>query len=1201
MINVFQYLNIEGTVAAMSEFDIQMPSNTPPPDSIEEFLAKNLSSSQKEVLEFLCKNLGDDAYKLYKAGIYALKNKDFPAREMVMSCCFYELTNVFIQTDENEYKKQLRKALQTLEFGQKGYNQSQVIEDIVNNKKVWDEVKKLANNNYKLNCFTKQFLLTIKEEDLDSMINNVLKARRYSHSNRHYNKTKSSQFDFDEEMIKPIENYINSLNKPPYSEKKEDLDDVLAKANKSKQGPKEDELKEVIDNLNGNLRQYFFSKLENPEWFNPLSKKGLLYFHQFIDEDDDDVIIWDAAPYLIRVASEKPDEVLNVIKPFLDDIKRNKKINIQALNIVLEIAISIAGSKKEDVYNTTIAKGLLSWLKYTNSINDRFDYKNVIKLLKTLTNIGDESFASQIFLELLKLSVIVEYKDSLLSDIKEKCLDFKIVTKFDAESGMGDYYYEKICKEGKNIFQCKQKELFDIYLRVVKNLLLNNTLISEHNERFADNIAHHLRAIEEHAQNSYEKNEPFFIVFSALRDVSESLIKTNEKNNIDFVFESLKAGTSKIFIRLMLHLVRMFPDSNKELIERYLTEKDYFYDMKLHHEYYLLIQQEFKNLPDDKQNIILKYIEDGPETEYEQKNSWIWHKLEPIRKDLPKGIQEKYKDILFDKYGQELHHVDHPEFLIYSYSAWGTVSPIKDEEIKNMSIDNVIKSLKSWEPPKSNGFREPTIIGMAESLEKDVKENPEKYLNDILKFKEISEPTYIGYLFNALSFIKKTSKDWNNIIELGLWSLEQSIPKDEIRDTFNAYNDWGSTHIALLRLFMQLTSLDDSNDLSKELMNSLYQIIVTLVFADDKYLLSKKEKRDDDYYNNAINSLHGIAVKTLIEFALWLNRQKLDNTFILQNLDKLLDTSKYIETWAVFGRFLPWIDLMFHDWTIENINKILPEDNRDNFDAAWITYIKLVNPYDNMLELIKPKIEYVLEKKLYAGVDKDERDISKHIAIYYAREKISLEDRIIELVFDIPENKKEIRSLMNFIGFCLRDTKKEIHKKMIDRFKLLWELWEKKIVNKERENSDILKEFQWWYCCKRFDREWAINQIQKLIVKYKCDIEILMIEEVLLEDLPIFTRKVFEIIRALTMKDKKYPYSETKVLKETIKYIKESNTSDSTLKKEKNDFINKLAEIRSDDGLKLFDELKEYLELKKLNSLLKRCFVFLLDFLKKYL
>lgn len=949
--------------------------------------------------------------------------------------------------------------------------------------------------------------------------------------------------------------------------------------------PTKDEIEKVIANLEGNLKPYFFSKLENPEWIKPLSEKGLLYFSQFTNEHGQEVTIWDAASYLIKIASEKPDDVFDVIKPFLDDINQKKKVNIRALHIVLEIAMAISLTKKEILFD--VSKNFLSWLKYIDSIDVWVDHKVFLKLIKKLKDIGFESTALEIFSELLKLKVVIEYKDSFLRDTHEKYIDFKIITKFGSGNTMDEYYYGEILKEGNKFFNDNQKELFNTYLNIIKNLLVANSLLSEQRDQFLYSLVHKRSAIENHSQNGYNQDEPFFIILSALRDISEFLIRTNQKDNIDFVFQSLESNNSKINIRVILHLLRLFPNANKDLIIKFLTKKEYFDDTEMHHEYYLLVNQEFKNLSEKKQNIILEFIDNGPASEYYQKDEegissekkkffWKRQKLEPIRNDLSKNAKEKYKDILFQN-GQEQHYSDHPEFLSYFSSAWGTVSPLENDEIKSMSIDDVITYLKDWKPSQKNVWREPTIRGLAESLEKDVKENPQKYLKDILKFKTVYEPTYTAHLFNALVAIKKSSEDWNNITELGLWALEQQNIVNENRDSFDVYS-WDSTYIELLRLFRQFTSLENDIKLNKPLIDNVYKIIKTLIFFNDKHLLSKKQMPGNDYYSNAINSVHGIAVETLIEFALLLNNSKQDIKFILQDVDNLLNKSVYIETWAVFGRFLPWIDLMFHSWVEKNIDRILPENNRDKFDAAWCSYIKFVEPYDNIFKLLKTKFKYVLKNKLYCNVEDEAKSISKHVVIYYAREKIDLDDEIIKLIFNNSENKIEKKSFINHIGFSLKDNEEEISQKIIDRFKDLWDWWKGEISGREFENLDILKEFQWWYRCRKFDRNWAITQIHDLIITHKVHIDIYMIEKVLLEDLEKFTRKVFEIIKFLSMNDNSF-YSRVNIVQETVKYIKKNTfKKDYPLKKEKDKFINKLAEKSIYEGPKLFDELKEYLE-----------------------
>jgi hypothetical protein len=648
------------------------------------------------------------------------------------------------------------------------------------------------------------------------------------------------------------------------------------------------------------------------------------------------------------------------------------------------------------------------------------------------------------------------------------------------------------------------------------------------------------------------------------------LLKTNEKNNINFIFSALEEMKSPIFIRLILHLLRLFPTADKKRVESYLTEKNYFNNDEIHHEYYLLMQQEFKNLPDEKQNIIFNF------------------------NDLPENMKEKYKGILIQN-GKEQHYVEHPDFLDYYESSWGTVSPIEDSVMKNMPIDEVVKYLQDWRPSDKQSLREPTVIGLAQSLEKDVKQNPQKYLdnNNLLRFREITKPVYIGYLFSALSDVDKSVSQWENIIELGLWALKQQLPKDAKRDFFEGYIDWNATYINMLRLFKRI--YEKELQLKDETAQKLFGIIRALVFVPDEYLLLRETRDDDDYYGNAVNSLHGVAVQSLVEYSLWQKkRQKKDieYEYITEILNKLLNTSKYMETWAVLGRFLPWIDMMFPDWTEKNIDKILPENDRSKFDAAWITYIKYVDIFGNMFVLLKSKFKYVLRNKPYK---QEVRNTGGHIAVYYATGKIDLDNEIIKLLFDKPENALEKLSFISFIGNSLKDSK--VPEEIIDRFKSLWDwlikkektklgaadaetlkeskLWDWLETKLGGVNDKTLEQFQSWYSCKRFERKWAIEQIHNLIVNHKICMDMGLMKEVLLEDLPNYTRKVFEIVKTLSMNNEYFDF-ETQIITEVVKYIKNS-PNDSELKKEKDDFINKFSEM-SHDGPVWIDKLQKYLE-----------------------
>jgi hypothetical protein len=172
--------------------------------------------------------------------------------------------------------------------------------------------------------------------------------------------------------------------------------------------------------------------------------------------------------------------------------------------------------------------------------------------------------------------------------------------------------------------------------------------------------------------------------------------------------------------------------------------------------------------------------------------------------------------------------------------------------------------------------------------------------------------------------------------------------------------------------------------------------------------------------------------------------------------------------------------------------------------------------------------------------------------------------------------------MINFIGELLRA--KECPEENIDRLKSLWD----DVISKNTANQSkyrcVLKEFQLWYGYghKFFsDGKWLLDQMHNLVVNYKIDMDILFhnIKEALQEDLPIHTRKVFEIVKdhSETMAEKDIAYI-IEFIKEILKYIKNNSfEKDNSLKHDKDAFINELGKKY---GYKLFNELEEYLDVR---------------------
>jgi len=102
--------------------------------------------------------------------------------------------------------------------------------------------------------------------------------------------------------------------------------------------------------------RYFFDKLENPEWLEPLWKKG--FFKQppepMQDEEEGTIRFppWPEARYLVRMAKYKPELVAQIIKD-MEDTK-----NISVIEDLVDAALAIPPE-----ISATLVEKALKWAK----------------------------------------------------------------------------------------------------------------------------------------------------------------------------------------------------------------------------------------------------------------------------------------------------------------------------------------------------------------------------------------------------------------------------------------------------------------------------------------------------------------------------------------------------------------------------------------------------------------------------------------------------------------------------------------------------------------------------------------------------------------------------------------------------------------------------------------------------------------------
>jgi hypothetical protein len=214
------------------------------------------------------------------------------------------------------------------------------------------------------------------------------------------------------------------------------------------------------------------------------------------------------------------------------------------------------------------------------------------------------------------------------------------------------------------------------------------------------------------------------------------------------------------------------------------------------------------------------------------------------------------------------------------------------------------------------------------------------------------------------------------------------------------------------------------------------------------------------------------------------------------HLDPSLDPSEAIR--AVYGQWFPWLDLLDHEWTATNRDRIFPLDTAQDrlFRAAWETYVTFCDVYnvpaDLLLEGYRRAITRIGSASPFRNSGQHlETRLAEHIAVLYWRARTNLEeeDGLVRLFYK--HSSDELRAhAISFLGRGLECTK--FTSATLDRLKNLW-IWRLNIAKESPQgHPKELAAFGSWFAhygrirnreqidptWAQIDNEWMLSHLE---------------------------------------------------------------------------------------------------------------------------
>jgi hypothetical protein len=813
--------------------------------------------------------------------------------------------------------------------------------------------------------------------------------------------------------------------------------------------------------------RYFFERLENPQWIEPLTERGFFRSPPEPIRDEEGRVrfpIWPASRYLARMASLAPDAALEVA---LSIDTENTSVHEDIADLALALPSEHAA---------VLAKKLAGWAvsPYAWGLPEK-----LASLAVRLASSNLREAALLLVNALIPLDAGPRREDGFAEIGREPAPAYPGWEYSAVLNALVPALAESLGREALAPFANALDAALDLW-RSESSAPVDHSYIWR-------------PAIEAHGQNLSigAKDE----LVSATRDTAEAVVRTRP-DDLLLVVEGLASRKWSIFKRLALHLLRLHADEVPEAVAERLTDPELFRSIAVRHEYTLLLSDRFRRLRDEQQRQILNLIAEPPAFDSGQlpveeiasiQRRWQLERLEPIADHLPDEWRLRYAGLV-EEYGRP----EHPEFVSYSRGVWvGPTSPKTLDELRELGTNELIEYLKTWEP-QSDPMSE-SAEGLGRALTAAIEQGRTDLFAEARRFREV-DPTYVRALVAAARSLVSggTVIDWPAVLDLCRWIVEQprEIPGRE-GDYVDLDPGWVWTRKEIANL-LSAGLQPGGAEITYEQRELVWSILEPLT-EDPQPMVRDEATESLDPLTLSINTVRGEAMHAAVRYALWVRKAREATgeatsladlpeaqTVLEHHLDKRKDPSLAIR--AVYGQWFPWLVLLDAAWAEDAVSLIFDESDDRYWHAAWDTYVVYDEPYNDVLPLLDRTYRQGIEKACREETTRVRGDpsarLAEHLAVFYWRGLITYDggyDSLLDLFYECAGD--DLRAhIIEFVGRALSHTE-ALEDSVATRLQDLWTLRLVEARHAPEEHRRELSAFGWWFGNAFFDATWRLDQL----------------------------------------------------------------------------------------------------------------------------
>ena len=922
----------------------------------------------------------------------------------------------------------------------------------------------------------------------------------------------------------------------------------------------------------GTGRQYFFSRLKNPLWIQPLVERGYFQSPPRIRYFDDGYVqfpSWPELQYLKNMSGDVPDEVVNVVLdlPPVD--------NPSIYSEILKIALQLHGEQ-----SVKLKPKILESI----DIDHRFLPHRYGDLLAHWTAENQTSAA----LELTK--ILIEFVPDPQSKIKEKrrrknLTDFGTFyeTSLEPLPRIGSSGYKEIMSKG--IRPLAEKEPYQVACLLI-DVTSNMIRLRMHQEELNQGVDSSEIWYERFHELDIGYEDPDKTLVHTLIFACEQVYEKSPDSvmDLDKVLRDQQWG---IFKHLRQHLYAQYPnEQTKPWIRELILRHEGYHLWEHRYEFQRMIRsvcEHFgeKLLTETERAQIFDAIRSGPSKANYQAwvVEWLGEEFTEERFQQRQGgfHRKQYKPfepVLFGKYAtyfRELEDKATDPISDEDYSPIKTMggpvsnrSPRPPKNLASLTDEELLSYINEWDEKElfseGDSFVEIDIEGLAGAFQTVFKESIIPDANRLRFWLEnrerIERPIYVRMMINVMQAEVKEKyldriDEW---LRFGEWVLSHPCQKHEgdyslgrQGDKSQENPDWYNSREIVGDLIE--TCLEKEVNVPVTAREQLAQLLKMLCTQFDRHLDQQEADLSiqNDLIDKAINNTRCRALETLIRFGFWLRQHDLKSkvpevtTIFEKRFAPETEHPLTLPEYAILGRRYPWICGLNEVWAAEHKSNFFPQGTLPEWLAAFGNFVGYNPQSKSTFEILREDfdfaLQYLAEFKKRHNSDEKQRNIfgrplkqnspeekltegiGRHLSTYYLWGMYPLKGSgnnkqcsLLEQYYQVTDsNREHWANLFNYVGRILRGTSEPLDKNLENRITVFFD-WRFEVGEPTE-----LQQFTFWLQAKCLEVEWRLEAYSKILDVCKAEgTSIAMQMETLCELLPNHTAKVLECFAKLT-------------------------------------------------------------------------------------